>query len=203
MRYDLSTMSEAAKKRATYEDVLSAPENHVAQILDGELHVHPRPARRHLRAASALGARLVHEFDAGPTGAGGAWVILFEPELHLGRDVVIPDLAGWRVERFPRDADRDQDEPFFHVAPDWVCEVLSASTARIDRVKKAPIYARERVSHLWLVDPRDRTIEVLRLGASRYELLGTWAGDEGPFALEPFDAVPLPASAFWGRELPR
>ena len=193
-------MSEAAKKHATYEDVLAAPENHVAQVLDGELHVHPRPARRHTRAASALGARLVHEFDSGPTGAGGAWIILYEPELHLGRDIIVPDLAGWRVERFPPEG--DGDDPFFTVAPDWVCEVLSSSTARIDRVKKVPIYARERVGHVWLVDPRDRTIEVHRLGTTRYEGVGTWAGD-GPFTLEPFESVPLPASAFWGRELPR
>jgi Uma2 family endonuclease len=192
---------QAVKKLATYDDVLAAPEDHVAQVLGGELYVHPRPARRHTRAASALGARLVHAFDQGPTGAGGAWVILYEPELHLGRDIVVPDLAGWQVERFPPDG--EDDEPFFTVAPDWVCEVLSSSTARIDRVKKAPIYARERVGHLWLVDPRDRTIEVQRLGASRYEVLGTWAGDEGPFELEPFESVPLPAAAFWGRALPR
>jgi Uma2 family endonuclease len=195
-------MSQAAKRHATYEDVLAAPENHVAQVLDGELYVHPRPARRHTRAASALGARLVHEFDSGPNGAGGDWIILDEPELHLGRDIIVPDLAGWRVSRFPPEPE-DGDAPFFAVAPDWVCEVLSSSTARIDRVKKVPIYARERVAHVWLVDPRDRTIEVQRLGTTRYEVVGTWAGDDGPFTLEPFDAVPLPASAFWGRELPR
>jgi Uma2 family endonuclease len=194
-------MSQAAKRHATYEDVLAAPENHVAQVLDGELYVHPRPARRHTRAASALGARLVHEFDSGPNGEGGGWIILYEPELHLARDIIVPDLAGWRVSRFPPEPE-DGDAPFFTVAPDWVCEVLSSSTARIDRVKKVPIYARERVAHVWLVDPRDRTIEVQRLGTTRYEVVGTWAGDDGPFALEPFDSVPLPAAAFWGRDLP-
>lgn len=195
-------MSQAAKRHATYEDVLAAPENHVAQVLDGDLYVHPRPSRRHTRAASALGARLVHEFDSGPNDEGGGWIILYEPELHLGRDILVPDLAGWRVSRFPPETE-DGDAPFFTVAPDWVCEVLSSSTARIDRVKKVPIYARERVAHVWLVDPRDRTIEVQRLGTTLYEVVGTWAGDDGPFTLEPFDSVPLPSAAFWGRDLPR
>jgi Uma2 family endonuclease len=195
-------MSQALRRPATYDDVLRAPENHVAQVLDGELYVHPRPARRHTRAASSLGARLLTEFDAGHRDEGGDWIILDEPELHLGGDIVVPDLAGWRVERFPADVD-GEDPPFLTVAPDWACEMLSPGTARVERMKKVPIYARERVGHVWLVDPRERTIEVFRLDQSGYRLVGTWGGDEGPFALEPFDAVPLPASAFWGRTLPK
>ena len=191
-------MSQALRQPATYQDVLDAPENHVAQILDGELHVHPRPARRHTRTASALGARLLTTFDAGQRDEGGDWVILDEPELHLGDDILVPDLAGWRVERFPE----GDDDAYFTAAPDWACEILSPSTARIDRMKKVPIYAREAVAHVWIVDPRDRTIEVLRHGGAGYQLVGTWGGDEGPFTLEPFDALPLPASAFWGRTLP-
>ncbi len=194
-------MSQVARRRATYEDVLAAPEHHVAQVIDGELHVHPRPAHRHTRSASALGAKLLGLFDEGPRGEGGDWIILHEPELHLASDIVVPDLAGWRVERFP--GGDESDEPFFTVAPDWVCEILSTSTARVDRIKKVPVYAREGVGFVWLVDPRDRTIEVLRLREAGYQLVGSWGGDEGPFTLEPFDAVPLPASAFWGRRLGR
>jgi len=194
-------MTAAPRRRATYADVLRAPENHTAQVLDGELYVHPRPARRHTRSASALGARLLTLFENGEHDEGGDWIILDEPELHLGDDILVPDLAGWRVTRFP--GDDDSDDPFFEVAPDWACEILSVSTARIDRMKKIPIYAREGVSFVWIVDPRDRTIEVLRRREASYELVGTWGGDEGPFALEPFDAVPLPPSAFWGRPLRR
>ena len=194
-------MSEPARRRATYEDVIAAPENHVAQVLDGELHVHPRPARRHTRAGSALGGWLMMLFDSGFQNGRREWIILTEPELHLRDDIVVPDLAGWRDDRFP--GDDDSDDPFITVAPDWACEILSTSTARIDRMKKVPIFARERVPHVWIVDPRDRTIEVLRLRDASYELVGTWGGDEGPFALEPFDAVPLPAEAFWGRKLAR
>jgi Uma2 family endonuclease len=192
-------MSQAARKIATYEDVLAVPEHQIAEVIDGELYVFPRPARLHTRTASALGARLYTQFDSGPVDEGGDWVILDEPELHLRRDILVPDLAGWRVERF---TETSEDESFYSVAPDWVCEVLSLGTARVDRMRKVPIYAREGVTHVWLVDPRDRTIEVLRRREMTYELVGTWGGDEGPFTLPPFDAVPLPASAFWGRALP-
>ena len=194
-------MSQAAKRLATYADVLAAPAEQIAQILGGELHLHPRPARRHTRSASTLGAHLLIEADFGRDQQGGDWVIRYEPELHLGRDVLVPDLAGWRVERFP--GDDDDDEPYFTVAPDWVCEVLSPSTMRVDRVLKMPVYAREGIGHVWLVDPRDRFIEVFRRSANGYELVGTWGGDEGPFALEPFEKIPLPAAAFWGRSLPK
>ena len=136
-------MSQAAKRLATYADVLAAPAEQIAQILGGELHLHPRPARRHTRSASTLGAHLLIEADFGRDQQGGDWVIRYEPELHLGRDVLVPDLAGWRVERFP--GDDDDDEPYFTVAPDWVCEVLSPSTMRVDRVLKMPVYAREGI----------------------------------------------------------
>lgn len=194
-------MVQPPRRQATYEDVLAAPPHQVAQVLDGELYLHPRPARRHTRAASSLGARLFIDFDAGRSDEGGEWIILYEPELHLGRDIVVPDLAGWRVDRFPSETSNEDDPPFLTVAPDWACEVLSASTARIDRMKKVPIFAREGVGHVWLVDPRDHTIEVLRLGPSGYVLAGAWGDEDGPFALEPFERVPLPASAFWGRSL--
>lgn len=192
-------MSQAAKRLATYADVLAAPREQVAQVIDGELHLYPRPARRHTRSASALLTHLGMAADFGRDGEGGDGIILTEPELHFGDDVLVPDLAGWRVQRFPGDV--EDDDPYFTVPPDWVCEVLSAITARVDRVLKLPIYARENVRHVWLVDPRDRFIEVFRRNTTAYELVGTWGGDQGPFALEPFEAVRLPASAFWGRSL--
>ena len=131
--------TEQPMKRATYEDVLNAPENKVAEILDGELFLSPRPAPRHAAAASSLGGRVGGPFDGGIGGPGGWW-ILDEPELHFGEHVLVPDLAGWRRERMPA----IPDVAFFTLAPDWVCEVLSPSTARIDRGEKLPIYARGR-----------------------------------------------------------
>ena len=191
-------MAEEARKPATYQDVLDAPEHMVAEVLGGELHLHPRPKMRHTRAASSMGSSLHGAFDAGHRGPGG-WIILYEPELHFGADIVVPDIAGWREERFP--IPDEPDPPFWTVAPDWACEILSEGTARVDRMKKVPLYARESVGHVWLVEPVVRTIEVLRLRDSTYELVGTWGGDEAPFAIEPFEAVSFPPEAFWGRAL--
>lgn len=191
-------VAKPTKKRATYQDVIDAPENLVAEILDGELHLFPRPRPRHARNASALGAFLIGAFDFGLNGPGG-WTILDEPELHLGperdRDVVVPDIAGWREGRLIE----TPDEPaFITVIPDWLCEVLSPSTARVDRMKKMPIYAREKISHVWLADPVERTIEVLRFERGRYVLVGTYGGDE-PVRAEPFEDVEIPAAFVWGR----
>ena len=121
-------------KRATYDDVLAAPPNKVGEILDGELFLSPRPEPRHAVASSALGMALGNPFHHGSGGPGGWW-ILFEPELHLRRDVMVPDLASWRRERMPR----LPSTAGFELAPDWECVVLSPSTARIDRTRKLRI----------------------------------------------------------------
>src|SRR5437762_2790090 len=147
-------MGEAAKRRATYEDLLRVPRHLIAEIIDGALVTQPRPASRHALAASVLGVELGAPFHRGRGGPGG-WILLDEPELHLHVDVLVPDLAGWRRERMPA----VPDAPAFELAPDWVCEVLSPSTAAIDRAEKMPIYGRERVGHLWLIDPAARTLE--------------------------------------------
>ncbi|MBI3048295.1 MAG: Uma2 family endonuclease [Acidobacteria bacterium] len=182
---------ERPRRPATYEDLLKVPDHLVAEILDGELYVSPRPAPRHADASSGLGGALRGPFDRGRGGPGG-WRILDEPELHLGPDVLVPDIAGWRRERLPT----LPEEAYFSLAPDWICEVVSPSTAAMDRVKKLSIYARERVSHAWLVDPIARTLEVLRLEGSRWTIVATWSGIVTVQA-EPFDAIDLDLSLLW------
>jgi Uma2 family endonuclease len=177
-------------KRATYDDVLSAPENKVAEILDGELFLSPRPSPRHLVAAARLGGLLV-PFDE-QHGSPGGWWILDEPELHLGDHVVVPDLAGWRRERMPA----MPDAAFFALAPDWVCEVLSPSTERIDRGRKLGIYATADVAHAWFVNPVEQTVEVLRLVDGAWRIVVVCSGSELA-RLEPFDAVDLPLGRLW------
>lgn len=176
---------------ATYEDLLVVPDHLVAEILDGELYTSPRPAPRHADASTGLGGALRGPFDRGRGGPGG-WRILSEPELHLGPDVIVLDLAGWRRERLPQ----LPDEAYFPTAPDRVCEVVSPSTAAIDRVKKLAIYARESVSHAWLVDPIAQTVEAFRLDAGRRTLVGTWAGTDIVRA-EPFEALDLDLTLLW------
>lgn len=179
-----------AKKRATYQDVLDAPSDVVAELLFGALYTSPRPAPAHARTASLLGIDLGGPFDRGRGGPGG-WVLLDEPELHLGDDVIVPDLAGWRRERFVKPS-----EAFFSVAPDFVCEVLSPSTQRIDRADKMDVYARESVRHAWLVDPIARTLEVYRLEGRSWLRVAVHKDDDEA-RLEPFDAIVLALGALW------
>jgi Uma2 family endonuclease len=182
-----------AQRRATYDDLLKVPDTLVAEILDGELFTSPRPASPHARASSVLRSEL-DPFDrriGGPGGPGGWW-LLFEPELHLGADILVPDLAGWRRERMPV----LQNVAYFELAPDWVCEVVSPSTARIDRVRKVPIYAREGVGHLWLVDPLQQTLEVFRLEGLHWVLVSTHGGAEAVRAA-PFEALELDMGRWW------
>lgn len=178
---------------ATYEDLKRVPDHLVAQLIDGELITHPRPASPHARAASQLTAQLLTSFSNGD-GGSGAWEILMEPELHLGLDVLVPDLAGWKRERMPR----TPDVPGFTLAPDWVCEVLSPSTEHLDRERKLPIYAREGVRHVWLIDPRIEELTVFRLDTGHYVHIATF-NEEDLARAAPFDAVTLELERLWLR----
>ncbi len=161
-------------------------------MIDGELHLFPRPAKPHAAAASALGEELGPPFKRGRGGPGG-WFILFEPELHLHPDILVPDLGGWRKERMPS---LTTSEPYFTMAPDWVCEVLSPSTAKLDRTRKLAIYARERVPHVWLVDPLLRTLEVLEREGDVWRILAVHQ-DADLVRAKPFDAIELDLSTLW------
>jgi Uma2 family endonuclease len=178
------------KKYATYADLCAVPENFVAEIFDGELYATPRPAPPHVHANSVLGMKLGAFHRSGP----GGWFVLDEPELHFGSDVLVPDIGGWRRERMPE----TPHAAFFTLAPDWVCEVLSPSTARLDKTRKLWVYARERVSHVWFVEPIEQTLEVLRLDGDIYKIVLT-AGAEDRVRAEPFDAIELDLAILWAR----
>ena len=178
-------------ERATYQDVLDAPPNKVAEVVHGALYTHPRPAMRHAWASSGLGSKLGEPFNFGRGGPGGWW-ILDEPELHLGDDIVVPDLAGWRRARMPE----FPDTAYCELAPDWVCEVLSPATRSLDRGEKQRIYAREGIGHLWFVDPDARTLEVFELRDGHWHLLKTLTG-KAPVSLPPFDAITFALGDLW------
>ncbi len=187
-------LAERPYRNATYQDVLDAPPHMTAEVLAGTLHTHPRPAARHAWASSILVGELVAPFGRGRGGPGGWWIV-FEPELHFGsdgEDIAVPDLAGWRRETMPE----YPDAAYFDIAPDWVCEVLSPSTMRIDRHEKAAIYAREGVFHMWFVDPDVKMLEAFELREGRWVLLATLA-DDAPVSLPPFDDVTFPLDALW------
>ncbi len=165
----------------------------IAELLGGELHLQPRPSVPHAAAATSLAEELGPPFKRGKGGPGG-WHILYEPELHLGDDVLVPDLGGWRLTTM----DRLTNVAWLETRPDWICEVLSPSTEKIDRAVKLPIYAREGVGHAWLINPLLRTLEVLRLERGRWTNIGTYR-DEQEIRAEPFDAIVLSLGVLWER----
>jgi len=183
-----------SRPESAYEALERLPENVVGEIIAGELYVSPRPRMRHGRAAGRLFKRL-GPFDEEPGQAGpGGWVLLPEPELHLGGEVLVPDIAGWRRERLPE----IPDVVGCTVAPDWLCEVLSPSTEALDRNRKMAVYARERIGHVWLVDPRSRTLEVYRLEEGAWRKLGVHTGEVTVHA-EPFEVLPVELGSLWER----
>ncbi len=181
------------RRRATYDDLVRVPDTKVAEIIDGELFVSPRPATPHAFAGTVLGSDLLGSFH-GPPGAAhpGGWWFLFEPELHFGADVLVPDFAGWRTERLPI----VPNVAALSLAPDWACEIILPSTGAIDRSRKMRIYAREGVAHLWLVDPLVRTLEVYRLDGEHWIVAGTH-GDDDRVRAEPFAAAELGLARWW------
>lgn len=183
--------SQPVLKGASYDDIKRLPPDVTGEILAGQLYTQPRLSNLHAAFTSGLGMDLGTAFQRGRGGPGG-WFIIFEPELHLGDDIVEPDLAGWRRERLAE----IPDEPYFSLAPDWVCEVISPGTARRDRTVKLDIYRRESVLHYWIVNPRSQTIEILRLDGEGYRIVDVCAGDDKVRA-EPFDAIELDLGELW------
>jgi len=186
-------VSDPAKSEATYEEVLSSPPHVVAEVVSGVLYQSPRPALPHAAAASVVGEELGPPFKRGRGGPGG-WIILYEPEIHLGKDIVVPDLGGWRRETLPR----LPEDAFLTVTPDWVCEVASPSTRALDRGKKLDVYQREQVGFVWIIEPLDKFLEVLQLDGASYRIIQRVSGDE-PVRLQPFDAIEFDLAALWAR----
>lgn len=184
-------MGDAALREARYEDLFGLADNLIGEIINGMIYTQARPAPKHAQACSILGSELTSPFGRGRNGPGGWW-ILDEPELHLGKHVFVPDLAGWRRENMPM----LPDTAWFELSPDWVAEVLSPATARKDRVLKMPLYAEFGVKHCWLIDPDARTLEAYANEGGRWVVLGAWA-DDAIVPIPPFEAVPFELAALW------
>jgi len=182
--------------RASYDDVLGASDDVVAEIINGTLYTHPRPSRRHVTTAIALAVELGGPFQKGAGGPGG-WLFADEPELHLGADVLVPDVAGWRYERLAG----HPETSYFSVAPDWVCEILSASTEKRDRTIKMQAYADAGVAYLWLIDPRYQILEAFALVQRGWTKTGSW-NSEDEVRAAPFDAVPFSLANLWPLDKP-
>lgn len=193
-------MALAARKLATYDDILALPDHITGEIVNGELFTMPRPRPRHSRLERTASASF-DDYDGPPGGGGGkrdgpgGWILLVEPEVHFDGDVVVPDLAGWRRTTLPR----VPDTAFIDFPPDWVLEVISPRTARFDRVEKRALYARWGVEWLWYADPDTRVVETLQLTKAGYVLKGSW-GDNATMAADPFPLAEVQLGVWWGDE---
>jgi len=185
-----ATPSESGQK-ARYQDILQAPASHVAQIINGRLHILPRPFAPHVMAHGSLLEIIKHSFGHDKKDPGGWW-ITHEPEIHFSEEnVLVPDLAGWRLKTMPRWPQRE-----FTVVPDWVCEVLSPSTRNTDKNSKSKVYADAGVRHMWLVDPKNKTLEAFELRGRGWASLALVSGD-AVVCLPPFDAISFWLGRLW------
>jgi hypothetical protein len=169
-----------------------------AERIAGKVYVEPHPTLRQVMASSVLSGLLVGPFQLGAGGSGG-WVILARPRIQLGEDIVIPDLAAWRAERAPGPS----DAPATAITPDWICEILSPSKSTSARVAKMHAYAREGMRHSWLLDPFDRTLEVLELNAERqWNMLAGFAAfmNHTHVRAVPFDALEIELALLWPKD---
>ncbi|MDY7231241.1 Uma2 family endonuclease [Hyalangium rubrum] len=186
-------MTENRIDQATYSVLSALPTGWVGEIVEDELVASPRPLAAQTRAAFMLGVELGEHLDP-RRGGSGRWCFLRAPELHLGRDVMVPDLAGWRRDRVSQPP--QPDEPFLTVAPDWVCEVVSPVTVALDRVRKLPLYAQHGVSHAWFIDPEARTLEVFQRLKRGWLFAGCYEGD-ALVRSEPFPNFTLELGSLW------
>jgi Uma2 family endonuclease len=182
---------------ATYADLLKLPDDVRAEVLSGQIVTSPAPLPKHSKVQGAVRRFIGGPFDDddGHGGPGGWWIFV-EVDVQLGvHDIVRPDLAGWRRERLPSPGNRRPID----VVPDWVCEVLSPSTASRDRLGKRQLYAQTGVAYYWIVDVDARVLEAFELVQGRWSLIGTY-GDDATVRIPPFAEVELPVGRLF---LPR
>ena len=174
-----------------YAEIEALPEGMTGEILgQGGVRTMRRPGFAHGFAAR----RLVKSLATVDIVLGGAgWWIEREVEIRSADDrLLVPDLAGWRSSEIP---DFVEGNPG-RVTPDWVCEILSRSTQRADRVLKLPQYARWGVGHIWVIDPAVRTLEVYASRDGMAVLVQT-AMQDAQLQPPPFD-LPLDLATLWG-----
>jgi Uma2 family endonuclease len=185
-------MAEPLKRPADWQSILEAPPGLKAEVLDGALLMSPRPRPAHGLAQAALSAALFARSQPVAGEPRSGWWLVIEPDVLFDpHNIVSPDLCGWRRERLP---ELPESGPIA-LAPDWICEVVSPTSARHDRIAKADLYLRGGVPFYWILDPTLRTLEALAAEAGRPESgrwvrLGAWSDGDAP-SVPPFDALPL------------
>ncbi len=190
-------MSNPANKIPTYEDILALPEGITGEIIDGQLYTSPRPSPIHQRAMIGISSPLQQKYGGGSGGGKKGWIFLTEPQLHLALQDIVPDVAGWKIEKLPDVPQKVFGEPLITITPDWVCEILSPSSGRRDRVLKRKIYWELKVGYYWIIDPLNQTLEAYKYErSSKWTEVGVYGGEEKA-KVEPFDDIEFDLSTLW------
>jgi Uma2 family endonuclease len=190
-------MADPAHRPATFDDLLALDPERGWEILAGDLVQKAAPTGEHADAQAGLAGALRGPFHR-PGGGDppGGWWILTEATVELeSHELIQPDVAGWRRDRAPA---RPAGWPV-RVRPDWVCEVLSPSTALRDLGPKMRLLHRHGVEHYWTVDPAARFLAVYRRTDEGYLLVLT-AGPGERCRAEPFDAIELDVGTLFGED---
>jgi Uma2 family endonuclease len=185
-------MGSLPKTKNVYEQWLELPDNITGEIISGNLIASPRPGPKHANVSSSLNVKVGGPYHHGDSGGPGGWLILFEPEIHINDDIVVPDFAGWKRERLSS----PPDEPYFSVVPDWVCEILSPGSVKIDRVVKQQLYLNWSVNHYWIIDPILKSVEVLERSGAHWVIKGIYSENNKMRAV-PFDSIEIDLSSLW------
>ncbi len=196
-KYTKFSTTGGSKLRAKYQDIIDLPANLRGEILFGQLHTSPRPSPTHQKAMLKMAFRLEGKWGEDSSGSeSGTWVFLTEPELHLDRHIIVPDIAAWKAYRV---GSSFYEKAAIKLVPDWVCEIQSPSTASLDRVAKSRVYHQLKISYYWLLDPVAMTLEVMKYSKPGWTQTGSYC-DNDKVKAEPFADLELSLNWFWANK---
>lgn len=156
-------------QRMTIAEYQMLPETNLpTQLIDGEVIMAPSPEDPHQEVLQATFSLVK------PLLKGG--YVRFAP-----MDVYLDEINAVQPDLFWVSAENDHCklvEGYWYGAPDFVIEVLSPSTARLDRGKKFKLYEKYGVREYWMVDPAAQFIEVWQLVDQKFVQLGVFGPDE-------------------------
>ena len=194
------TQTPRAPRRATIEEWLAIPEARRAELIDGRIVYHAMPGPVHGTTQGTVFSLFRGPYHRRPGGGDrpGGWWLSLEVDLEISGLGCRPDVLGWRRDK---EAALPVPDPrgLVTVAPDWICEVLSTSTASVDLGKKRVAYHRAGVTHYWLADPLNGTLTVLQWTPDGY-LVVLAAGRGEKVRAPPFDAVEIDVAELFGDE---
>lgn len=188
----LARMDDGNRNLATYADLLALPEGADAEVMYGVVQALPSALPEHNRAQGGLQTWLGGPFDLDDGNGGpGGWWILIETDVRFSvHTIVRPDIVGWRRTRL--------EAPWgmrpIDVVPDWICEVVSPSNRRRDRIDKSRLYLAQGVPHFWLIDPEERTLEAYTAHNGYWLQTGVYEDSCAAARIAPFEAVELPVA---------